>query len=69
MSEIIEQEALADIRARLVQEFPEVMPADLDAAIGHAYDHFKASRVRDFIPLFVEKYVRDVLAGRHTTGA
>lgn len=61
MSEIAEQTALAEVKRRLIQEFPEVAPADVDAAVVSAYAGFENCPIRDFVPLFVEKHARQRL--------
>lgn len=62
MSEIAEQTALAQIKQRLVQEFPGAAPADVEAAVTQAHARFANRPIRDFIPLFVEKHARHSLA-------
>lgn len=62
MSEVAEQKALADVKRRLIQEFPGVAPADVDAAVGAAHARFANRPIRDFVPLFVEKHARHHLA-------
>lgn len=62
MSEIAEQKALAEVRRRLIQEFPEVAPADVEAAVAAALSRFENRPIRDFIPLFVEKHASQRLA-------
>lgn len=66
MSEIAEQKALAEVRRRLIQEFPEIAPADVDAAVGAALARFENRPIRDFIPLFVEKHASQRLAQNGT---
>ncbi|WP_458317562.1 three-helix bundle dimerization domain-containing protein [Mycolicibacterium brisbanense] len=62
MSEIAEQTALAQIRQRLVQEFPGTSLADVEAAVTRAHARFADRPIRDFVPLFVEKHARHSLA-------
>lgn len=62
MSETTERTALAEITRRLIGDFPAATPADVDAAVSHAYARFDSSKIRDFIPLFVEKHARRTLA-------
>lgn len=70
MNEIAEQTALAEIKHRLIQDFPGVTSADVDAAVNQAYARFANRPIRDFIPLFVEKHARHSLAQhRVVTGA
>jgi hypothetical protein len=62
VSAVAEQTALVEIEHRLAQEFPDVAPGDVEAAVRHAHARFDASPIRDFIALFVEKNAR-----RHLT--
>ena len=58
-----EQKALDQIAERLATRFPD-LPAD---AIAHAvqgrYAEFEGSRIRDFVPVLVERSVRADLSG------
>ena len=58
-----EQEILAQIEQRLRLEFPHAAPTAVSAAVRQAHAEFDSSRVREFVPLFVEKKVRRQLAG------
>lgn len=70
MSEIAEQVALVEVKRRLILEFPEVGSAAVDAAVVEAYDRFDRRPIRDFVPLFVEKRARHLLAqGRLASSA
>ena len=53
-----EETLLTDIERRLVDEFPYVSPMVVDTLIRKEHARFKASRIRDFVPLFVEKRAR-----------
>jgi hypothetical protein len=56
-----EQKSLNQITERVTREFPE-LPAQqiIDAVRGH-YAEFEGSRIRDFIPILVERAVRSDL--------
>ena len=62
MSDTSERTALADIEGRLIAEFPAVAASDVTATVLGAYRQFSGSRIRDFIPLFVEKNARRQLS-------
>lgn len=64
MSAVAEQMMLREITRRLAQDFPASSPTDVDAAVQQAYARFESSRIRDFIPLFVEKHARHDLGQR-----
>lgn len=58
-----EQKALDQIAERMASQFPE-LPADRIAhAIQGRYAEFDGSRIRDFVPVLVERSVRSDLAG------
>ena len=56
--QISEETLLEEIQRRLLDEFPSVSPLVVDALIRNEQARFEASRIRDFIPLFVEKRTR-----------
>jgi hypothetical protein len=56
--QVNEETLLADIERRLVDEFPYVSPMVVDTLIRKEHARFKASRIRDFVPLLVEKHAR-----------
>ncbi|WP_390891173.1 three-helix bundle dimerization domain-containing protein [Rhodococcus rhodochrous] len=43
---------------RLIVRYPHVPPADIERAVHGVYRRFATSRVRDFVPLLVEKAVK-----------
>jgi hypothetical protein len=53
-----EETQLGDIQRRLLDEFPSVSPLVVNTLIRNEHTRFEASRVRDFVPLFVEKRAR-----------
>lgn len=52
-----EFDAVAEIERRLVTKFAAVPPADVSTAISQAHDRFADSKIRDFVPLLVERRV------------
>jgi hypothetical protein len=54
---------LAEIQRRLLDEFPYDAPAAVNILIREEHARFEASRIRDFVPLFVEKRARRELKG------
>jgi hypothetical protein len=60
-----EETLLAEIQRRLLDEFPSVSPLDVNTLIRNEHARFETSRIRDFIPLFVEKRARREL--KHTS--
>jgi hypothetical protein len=64
MGEIIqisEEMLLSDLERRLIDEFPDVSPAVVDTVVHQQHARFEASRIRDFVPLLVEKRARQDL--------
>jgi hypothetical protein len=53
-----EETLLADIERRLIDEFPRVAPAAVNTLIRREHARFETSRIRDFVPLLVEKHAR-----------
>lgn len=62
MIDVSEQTALTEIERRLTVEFPEAPPDAITAAVKGAHSRFATSKIRDFVPLFVEKHARHQLS-------
>jgi hypothetical protein len=62
--QISEETLLGEIQRRLLGEFPSVSPLAVDTLIRNEHARFEASRIRDFVPLFVEKRARRDLKRR-----
>nr|WP_296773526.1 hypothetical protein [Rhodococcus sp. (in: high G+C Gram-positive bacteria)] len=58
-----ERRALNDVRDRLRLQFSTVAPDEVDTAVAHAHRKFDGGKIRDFVPLFVERAAREHLAG------
>ena len=59
-----EDTLLADVERRLIDEFPQVSPAAVNTLVRQQRARFDASRIRDFVPLLVEKRARRELKHR-----
>jgi hypothetical protein len=59
--QVNEETLLADIERRLVDEFPRVAPAAVNTVIHNEHARLETSRIRDFVPLLVEKRARQEL--------
>lgn len=58
-----EEQALARLRERLVTTFAKTWsPDDVDSAISRARQRFDGRVVRDFVPILVERIVRQELS-------
>jgi hypothetical protein len=55
---VTEETLLAEIQRQLLEEFPSVAPLIVNAFIRSEHARFETSRIRDFVPLFVEKRAR-----------
>jgi hypothetical protein len=56
-----EQAAIQGLVERLSRQFPEVDPGEIDRAVRGEYEDYEDSSVRDFVPVLVERSVRDEL--------
>ncbi len=57
-----ERQALNHIEEALAARFPGVPRAALAQHVNQAHARFARARIRDFVPVFVEREVRRVLA-------
>ncbi|EFG78027.1 hypothetical protein HMPREF0591_2063 [Mycobacterium parascrofulaceum ATCC BAA-614] len=64
ITEVDEEVLLADIERQLVDDFPGVPPKVVDALLREEHARFAHSRVREFVPLLVEKNAREQLKQR-----
>lgn len=64
MIQISEETLLEDIERRLIGQFPRVAAEVVDELVRHEHARFNASRIRDFVPVLVEKNARDQLRQR-----
>ncbi|OBH84028.1 hypothetical protein A5681_20280 [Mycobacterium scrofulaceum] len=64
VTQVNEEVVLADIERQLIDEFPHIPSEVVDAVIREEHARFTHSRVRDFVPLFVEKHTREQLKAR-----
>jgi hypothetical protein len=55
--QVSEEKLLADLERRLVDEF-RVLPMVVETLVRNELARFEGSRIRDFIPLLVEKRAR-----------
>ncbi|MFD3426930.1 three-helix bundle dimerization domain-containing protein [Nocardia fluminea] len=53
---------IAQVIERLIAHFPAQSPAEIELLVRRIHERFIDARVRDFVPLLVEK------AARHTVG-
>jgi hypothetical protein len=53
-----EDAAFAEIVDRLAERYPHLPTDRIDAAVQEARHHFEQARVRDFVPVLVEREAR-----------
>ncbi|MGU3500505.1 three-helix bundle dimerization domain-containing protein [Mycobacterium sp. C31M] len=57
-----ESTAISHVIQRLTASFDEIPAEQVSAAVDDALARFEQSPIREFVPLFVERRVRDQLA-------
>jgi hypothetical protein len=62
MPEIDERVMVEEVERRLARSHRDVPAEHITAIVQSAYAQFEGSRIRDFIPLFVERRARTELA-------
>ena len=55
--------AIQQVAARLMESYPTVPPDDVTTVVHHNHARFDESRIRDFVPLLVERGSRRELSG------
>ena len=53
--DVTEQQHIDAVRARLHQQYPDLDPTMVEGVINAAYHRFDGCRIRDFVPLLVER--------------
>jgi hypothetical protein len=61
MSSEEEQRHIRAVTEQLIKAHPETPADKIIAAVHSAYARFDGLRIRDFVPLFVERRVKDAL--------
>jgi hypothetical protein len=55
-----EQRQIAQVVSRLTESFPYVPDFVITETVDSAHRRFDGARIREFVPLFVERHCRDV---------
>ena len=63
-----EVRAVNEVTRRLAVRYPHVTVDVISAEVAAAHDRFAGCRIRDYIPLFVERSVRDRFAAEQASG-
>lgn len=53
-----EEHAIADVMARLGERFPAATHEQISTAVGEARAGFEGAKVRDFVPVLIERDAR-----------
>ena len=56
-----EDQALSDVVDRLEERFPSKDRSEIEGAVAEARSHFERAKVRDFVPVLVEREARSRL--------
>ncbi|WP_458040628.1 MULTISPECIES: three-helix bundle dimerization domain-containing protein [Bacteria] len=59
-----ESKAISEIVQRLREQFPAASPESVTDAVEYARATFSGAKVRDFVPVLIEKEAKALLAGR-----
>jgi len=57
-----EQAAIQNLVERLTRQFPEIGRGEIEHAVRGEYEGYENSKIRDFVPILVERSVRGELA-------
>jgi hypothetical protein len=63
MAAISEQMMVEEVERRLTDKYADVAADRIADIIQRAHARFDHSRIRDFVPLLVERHAREELAG------
>jgi hypothetical protein len=59
--DVPEEDAIAEVIRRLQERFPQLPSSQIAEAVHEAQHHYDNARVRDFVPVFVEREARSAL--------
>jgi hypothetical protein len=66
--ELTEQTIIDELVARLTSRYPNVPAATVSTVVWDIHSRFDGSRLRDFVPLLVERNAKKELDGRGPNG-
>ena len=66
VAKISERASVAEVQARLTSKYPHFSPDEIAATVARVYARFDRSRIRDYVPLLVERRARAELASAPT---
>jgi hypothetical protein len=62
VAKISERASVAEVQAHLIRKYPHFSPDEIAATVARVYARFDRSRIRDYVPLLVERRTRAELA-------
>jgi hypothetical protein len=66
VAKISERASVTAVQARLNSKYPHFSPDEIAATVARVYARFDRSRIRDYVPLLVERRARAELASAPT---
>jgi hypothetical protein len=66
VAKISERAPVAEVQTRLTSKYPHFSPDEIAATVARVYARFDRSRIRDYVPLLVERRARAELASAPT---
>ena len=66
MAKISERASVDEVQTRLTGKYPHFSPDEIAATVARVYARFDRSRIRDYVPLLVERRARTELASAPT---
>jgi len=67
MGQVDEAAQIAEVMARIAATYPDISSVDIERVVQTVHTGFDDAKVREFIPLLVERKVRTVLAHRQNS--
>jgi hypothetical protein len=61
MPDVPEEDVITDVISRLEVRFPQTSPTQIVAAVKTAEKHYENARIRDYVPVFIEREARAAL--------
>ena len=66
MAKISERASFDEVQTRLTSKYPHFSPDEIAATVARVHARFDRSRIRDYVPLLVERRARAELASAPT---
>ena len=66
MAKVSEMDQLGEVERRMVAKYPDLPQAQVSQVIAQAHNRFADSRIRDFVPLLVERRARTELSNKES---